>query len=42
MKKKKPLTNKENKSYHKQRVCYICKEEFSNDDENDIIFKKIP
>ena len=29
-----PLTDKENKSYKKQKVCYICKKEFSND-END-------
>ena len=28
-----PLTDKENKSYEKQKVCYICKKEFSiNDD----------
>ena len=35
MKKKQiiPLTDKENKSYEKQ-VCYICKKEFSTD-END-------
>ena len=26
-----PLTNKENKSYHKQNICYICKKEFSAD-----------
>ena len=26
-----PLTNKENKSYEKQNVCYICKKEFSTD-----------
>ena len=29
-----PLTNEENKSYKKQKVCGICKEEFSNDDDN--------
>ena len=29
-----PLTDEENKSYEKQRVCYICKKEF-NIDEND-------
>ena len=36
MKKKEmiPLTHKENKSYEKQKVCYICKKEF-NTDEND-------
>ena len=29
-----PLTDKENKSYKKQKVCYICKKEFSTDDDN--------
>ena len=29
-----PLTDEENKSYEKQKVCYICKKEF-NIDEND-------
>ena len=29
-----PLTDEENKSYEKQKVCYICKKEF-NTDEND-------
>ena len=29
-----PLTDKENKSYEKQKVCYTCKKEFSID-END-------
>ena len=29
-----PLTDKENKSYEKKRICYICKKEFSTD-END-------
>ena len=29
-----PLTDKENKSYEKQKVCYICKKEF-NTNEND-------
>ena len=28
------LTNKENKSYEKQKVCYICKKTFSTDDGN--------
>ena len=28
------LTNEENKSYKKQKVCYICKKEFSTDDDN--------
>ena len=27
-----PLTIEENKSYRKQKVCYICKREFSTDD----------
>ena len=26
-----PLTSEERKLYHKQKVCYICKEEFSTD-----------
>ena len=34
-----PLTNEENESYEKQKVCYICKKEFNTDefdtDEND-------
>ena len=30
-----PLTDEENKSYEKQKVCYICKKEFNNDDGND-------
>ena len=32
-----PLTDKENKSYEKQNVCYICKKESSthNDDDDD-------
>ena len=29
-----PLTNEENKSYKKQKVCYIRKKEFSTDDDN--------
>ena len=29
-----PLTYKENKSYKKQRVCYICKKGFRTDDDN--------
>ena len=35
MKKKDPilLTDKEDKSYEKQKVCYICKKEFSMDDD---------
>ena len=27
-----PLTNKENKPYQNQKVCYICKKKFSTDD----------
>ena len=30
-----PLTYKENKSYKKQEVGYICKKRFSTDDGND-------
>ena len=30
----KPSTNKEIKSYEKQKVCHICKKEFCNDDKN--------
>ena len=29
-----PLTDKENKSYKKKKVCYICKKGFSTDDDN--------
>ena len=29
------LTNEENNSYKKQKVCYICKKEFSTDDDNE-------
>ena len=28
------LTDEENKSYKKQKVCYICKKGFSTDDDN--------
>ena len=28
-----PITDKENKPYEKQKVCYICKKEFSTDDD---------
>ena len=36
MKKKKmiPLTDEENESYEKQKVCYICKKEFNTDENN--------
>ena len=26
-----PITNKENKSYERQKVCYICKKEFGSE-----------
>ena len=29
-----PLTYKDNKSYKKQKVCYICKKRFNTDDGN--------
>ena len=29
-----PLTNKEIKSYEKQKVCHICKKEFCDDKNN--------
>ena len=29
-----PLTIEESQSYHKQKVCHICKKGFSNDDDN--------
>ena len=29
-----PLTNEENKSYHTQKICHICKRDFSTDDKN--------
>ena len=38
-KKMTPLNNKENKSYEKQKVCYICKKEFNTN--NKIIIKII-
>ena len=28
------LSKKENESYLKQKVCYICKKHFINDDDN--------
>ena len=39
-----PLTNDENKSYEKQKVCYICKKEFctNKNDENEFkIYQKL-
>ena len=34
-----PLTDKETKSYEKQKVCYICKKEFSTDENDKNTFK---
>ena len=34
-----PLTDKENKSYEKQKVCSICKKEFSTDENEKNAFK---
>ena len=34
-----PLTDEENKSYKKQKVCYKCKNGFSTDDDNKSIIK---
>ena len=34
-----PLTDKENKSYEKQNVCYICKNEFSTGENDKNAFK---
>ena len=34
-----PLTDKENKSHEKQKVCYICKKEFSADENGKNEFK---
>ena len=34
-----PLTDKENKSYEKQKVFYICKKEFSTDENDKNAFK---
>ena len=31
-----PLTDKKNKSYEKQKVCYICKKGLSTDNDNGI------
>ena len=30
-----PLTNEEKESYKKQKICYICKKEFSTDKNNE-------
>ena len=34
-----PLTDKENESYEKQKVCHICKKEFSTDKNDKNTFK---
>ena len=34
-----PLTDKETKPYEKQKVCYICKKEFSTDENDKNTFK---
>ena len=34
-----PLTDGENKSYKKQKVCYICKKEFNTDKNDKNAFK---
>ena len=34
-----PLTGKNTKSYEKQKVCYICKKEFSTDEKEKNAFK---
>ena len=35
-----PLTDEENKSYEKQKVCSLCKKEFSTNDDDDEDNKK--
>ena len=30
-----PLTDEENKSYEKQKICYICQKEINDDDHDD-------
>ena len=37
-----PLTDKENKFYEKQKVCYIRKKEFSTDENDKNEFKLYP
>ena len=34
------LTDEENKSYKKQKVCYICKKGFSTDDDSKVVLNK--
>ena len=33
------LTDKENESYEKQKICHICKKEFSTDKDDENMFK---
>ena len=35
-----PLTDKKNKSYEERKVCYICKKEFSTDENDKNTFKR--
>ena len=35
-----PLTDEENKFYEKQKVCYICKKEFSTNNDDGIASNK--
>ena len=35
-----PLTDEENKSYEKQKICYIYKKEFSNNDDIEVALNK--
>ena len=35
------LTDEENKSYEKQKVCHICKKEFSTDDDDNKTYQKV-
>ena len=36
-----PLTDEENKFYKEQKVCYICKKEFSTDDDDNKKYHKV-
>ena len=36
-----PLTDKENKFYKQQKVCYICYKEFSTDDDDNKKYQKV-
>ena len=35
------LTDKENKFYKKQKVCYICKKGFNTDDDDNKKYQKV-